>query len=343
MTDLIQVLWVEDDPQVIKTYPDEAAEIHGLQLVNYPCWDKARVALEKDYDRWSAIILDAKCRFHSDSADNAIVFLREALRDISVIAERKHRVIPWFILSGGAETEITDSINEERLKWDEDWTQSSNKTFYSKNTDREILFQRVRAKANISPRLQIQEKYKNVFDAMEKSEIDDEAINALEDLLIPIHFPETASDNEYNNRFAKARIIIEYILRSMSKWGILPDCGERINLQGSSCFLDYDKEKEKYLKGKDGTYKAKQAILPKILAGCLKEMVNTIPTSVHSSDKTDTKNKRNLHDYLPSVNNSPYLLRSYCFQICDLILWYHNYLKEHNNKKENSKNWEKVN
>ncbi len=338
MDNLIQVLWVEDDPNVTESYPLEA-ENEGLQLVAYPCWVEAKEALEKDYDKWSAIILDAKCKFHRDSKDSAIVFLREALKDISVIATEKHRVIPWFVLSGGAEIEISDSINEERLKWDEDWTRSSNKTFYSKNTDREILFQRIRAKANISPRLQIQERYKNVFDAMTKCCIEDEAINAMEDLLISIHSPNSTTEKDHKGLYAKARITLESTMKSMSIWGILPDWGNNINLQWSCVLLDGMEAKNKYDKI---FYKSKMPIIPKILASCLKEMVNTIPTILHSNDKIDVTEKRILPEYLPLVDYSPYLLSSYTFQICDLILWYRNYLKEHNNKEENSKNWEKV-
>ena len=42
--DLIQVLWVEDDPKVTETYPIKA-ESFGLELVSFPCWDDAKVAL----------------------------------------------------------------------------------------------------------------------------------------------------------------------------------------------------------------------------------------------------------------------------------------------------------
>jgi len=112
--DFIQVLWVEDDPNVIETYPLEA-ENEGLELVHFPCWDEALKALRNEYDRWSAIILDAKCKQHKDSADNAVRFLGEALKDIYVVQKEKGRVIPWYVLSGQAETVISDSINDDRL------------------------------------------------------------------------------------------------------------------------------------------------------------------------------------------------------------------------------------
>ena len=128
MYDLIQVLWVEDDPEVTESFP-VAAEREGIELVPFLCWDDALEALKKDYDRWSAIVLDAKCKQHRDSTDNAIRFLGEALKDISRLSEKKNRIIPWYILTGGDESFISDSINDDRDAWDSDWTESSHKKY----------------------------------------------------------------------------------------------------------------------------------------------------------------------------------------------------------------------
>ena len=66
--DLIQVLWIEDDPEVTSSFPLEA-ESEGIQLVPYGCWDDGYAALLREYDRWQAIVLDAKCKYHKDSRD----------------------------------------------------------------------------------------------------------------------------------------------------------------------------------------------------------------------------------------------------------------------------------
>ena len=205
--DLIQVLWVEDDPKVIDSYPQDA-EYYGLELVSFPCWDDAKEALVSDFDRWSAIILDAKCKYHRDSEDNAIVFLREALDDISTICEKKGRMVPWYVLTGGDESEVSDSINDKRLKWDKDWTDSQNKKYYSKNIDNEALYRRIRYHAQKSPRFQIHAMYMKVFEAIDECDIDDEGYNALEDLLVPIHFPDTIEPKDYNHKFVKAREVL---------------------------------------------------------------------------------------------------------------------------------------
>lgn len=81
---LIQVLWVEDDPQITRTYPIEAAR-YGIQLVPFACWEEAEKALLSDFKRWSAIVLDAKCKYKRDSHDNAAEFLSHAIYSIGII------------------------------------------------------------------------------------------------------------------------------------------------------------------------------------------------------------------------------------------------------------------
>ena len=336
--DYVQVLWVEDDPIVTESYPLEA-EIYNLQLVPFPCWDDAKKALEEDYDRWEAIVLDAKCKHHKDSSDNAIRFLGEALKDISVLSNEKKRIIPWYVLTGGDENEVSDSINDERLKWDEDWTNSMNKKFYSKNTDTKFLYPRIKYHASKSPRIQIQDMYSHVFKAVEECDIDDNGYNALEDLLVPIHFPKDIKDKDYNDKFEKARTVLEYIFRSMSSHGILPDWGKQVNLQWSSCLLSGMNAMRKDENGKDVIIiECKKQILPAVLKEMLRGMTRIIPAFCHSDNKQENEVKK--EDYLSKVDDSTLLLKSFAFQISDFILWYRNYLKDNSNFEENADNWD---
>ena len=336
--DLKQVLWVEDDTSIIPQFIEDA-ENSGLELVPNCCWDDAKEALENDYDRWSAIILDAKCKHHRDSADSAVVFLREALKDISVLAATKGRTIPWYVLTGGDTSEVSDSINDERMKWDKDWTDSTNKKYYSKNTDTEMLYNRIKYHAQESPRLQIQKMYRNVFNAIEECKIDDEAYNALEDLLVPIHFPGEIEASDYNDKFKKARVVLEYVFRSMIENGMLPDWGKNMNTRWSSCILA-GKPAVKYVKDGDDivVVESKEAVLPTALNYTVRAMVNILPADVHS--KSGDANAVNIPDYIKCVDGSTYLLNSFALQLCDLIVWYRNYLREHGDKEDNASKWE---
>ena len=141
--DFIQVLWVENDPVVIEAYPLEAEE-YGVQLVPFSCFDDAYTALREDYNRWDAIILDAKCKVKETDVDKAIPFLTQSTNRIAELAKDNNKTIKWYILSGQGEEAISDAIPDTRLAWDRDWTDSTNKKFYSKETDRGALFTRIK-------------------------------------------------------------------------------------------------------------------------------------------------------------------------------------------------------
>lgn len=170
-TNLIQVLWVEDDPDIINLYPMEAYR-YGLELVPFSCWEEAEKAFASDFKRWSAIILDAKCKYKKEDHDNAPRFLIHALSSITKISAEHKRVIPWFILSGGSEEELNDLIIDSREEWDGDWKE---KKYYSKTTDRDLLFHRIPYKAKLSPEMQLRlVYYPDVYEAIRRTDIGDE-------------------------------------------------------------------------------------------------------------------------------------------------------------------------
>ena len=304
--DLIQVLWVEDDLEPIESFPLKAANF-DLQLVHFPCWDEAKAALENDFDRWSAIILDAKCKYHRDSEDNAVRFLGRALNDIALICEKRGRVIPWYVLTGGDSEEVSDSINDDRMKWDADWTNSTHKEYYSKNVDNDMLYQRIKYHARKSPRIQIQQMYKEVFDAIEKLKLNDDVEVYLEDLLSEIHFPEL-DNKDYNDKYKKVRQIVEYIFRSMMQKGLLPH-QYKINLTSSNRILSGQNIMDG--KGNDAVtiVEVEKAVFPKIIQDNIIHMIHTAGADVHSEDDTDT-NSKHIIEYLKNVGNTSYLLKS---------------------------------
>ena len=181
--------------------------------------------------------------------------------------------------------------------------------------------------------------YRHVFEAVEECGIDDNGYNALEDLLVPIHFPKDIKDKDYNDKFEKARTVLEYIFRSMSSHGILPDWGKQVNLQWSSCLLSGMSAIRKDEKGNDVVIiECKKQILPAVLKETLRAMTRIIPAFCHSDNKEEKDVKK--EEYLSKVDDSTLLLKSFAFQISDLILWYRNYLKKNNDTKLNASNWE---
>ncbi len=129
--------------------------------------------------------------------------------------------------------------------------------------------------------------------------------------------------------------MVEYIFQSMASNGILPDWGDMVNLRYSSLLLAGKKAK----KGNTIIVESKKRVIPVTLENMMKTMMDISNAAVHSKSKN--KQKVNLPEYLSCVDHSPFLLKSFALQLCDIVLWYKNYLRDHPNKEENALGWEK--
>lgn len=342
--DLIQVLWVEDDPKVTETYPIKA-ESFGLELVSFPCWDDAKVALETEYDRWAAIILDAKCKFHRDSADSAIVFLREALKDIAAISKDKRRVIPWYVLTGGAESEVSDSINDDRLQWDADWTELNHKKYYSKNVDNESLYERIKSHARKSTRIQIQELYRETFNSL--SSLGKEVCDDISVILEAMHFPEAHPNFTPRLFYNPMRKALEGVFRLAGKADIIPNdffAGGIVNL--NQCFMfmiGRDAEKLGYRYGAYG-----EKIAPRHIQDIMSLIINLGNSNSHSSESSHLTelNEEEIEEYDNHIialgGNSRLLIFSIALQLCEVTQWMNHYIKKHLDKEKNRQKWVKI-
>lgn len=354
----VQVLWVENDPMITAAYPNEAEMIAGIELCPFPCWEDAEIALENDYDRWDAIILDAKCRYKKDDADKADRFLCNAFNKIGILAARKNRTIPWYVLSGQGEDDIRDLIPDTN-EWDEDWLRITNRRFYSKNGkvtlggieyhERQALFKRINTYVTYYRHdIQIEhDLYPDVFTALDHLDLSCDVGYYLMPLLEPIHF-DGISKEDYNRRYIDLRKSLEHIFRHMVTMGLLPSIiisknkKENVNLSWSSLFLGGnspeninslpDSEKKFWEKV---TRNTENPILPKQLSHWLKSAIFQSGGAVHTSTGEE-EIAMNLDNYLPHVGSSPYMLRSLAMGLCDFILWYDNFIKNNPDEELNA-------
>ena len=358
---LIQVLWVENDRMIIEDFPREA-EMAGIELCPYPSWKEAESALEDDYERWDAIILDAKCCYEKDDADKADRFLSHVFPRINDLAWRNKRTIPWYVLSGQGEDDIRDLIPEYN-EWDNDWMRITSRRFYSKNgkvmwngkeeeDERCVLLERIKIHVTrYRHELSIEYNlYPDVFRALDRLDLADAVGFHLMPLLVPIHFGDTSNDN-YNRRYVDLRMALEHLFRDMVKKGILPPIvirkspKENVNLSWSSLFLgasqpdniDNLAESEKKFWEKVER-KTDTPLLPKQLGQWLKAAVFQTGGAVHTSTERE-EIAMNLDNYLPHVGGSPYMLRALAMGLCDFILWYDNFVKDHPDKKMNTEKY----
>lgn len=361
----IQVLWVENDPKIISAYPREAEMFANLQLTPVSSWEEAKSLLEKEYNKWQAIILDAKCQYAKNDADLAARFLSRVFPELERYANRKGRTIPWYVLSGEGEEDIRELIPITRLDWDADWDDKVNRPFYSKNGkviwgdseryERRVLFERIRTYVihyDYEFRLKndICSDVFSVLRGLFDVGLDPMIEGFLVSLLEPIYF-NTATAEDYNHLYIDFRKSLEIIFRNMVSNGILPPIvlsksknKDEVNLSWSSKFLGSEPPKNiKEAKDDDrkfwGQVKRNIAtpLLPRQLAEWLRSAVFQVGGAAHTSEMEEQK-CMNLEKYLEHVNQSPYMLRSLTFGLCDLIIWYNNFLKENIDKDTKSLN-----
>lgn len=341
--DLIRVLWVEDDPIVTKQYPITAERKHGLDLVHFPCWDDALEALINEFDTWGAIILDAKCKHHKNSPDNAARFLPEALGDIKSICAKKGHQINWYVLSGagGAETKlINDLISEDRLKWDRDWTERNGKLYYSKTEDEiEILFNRVRYHVTQTERTQIRTQlYREIFEAMNYCKIASKETEYMVDLLLNLH--KNIEGKTANQIVWEARAVLESIFRTMiEEWGMLPvefiknSKNDQINLTWPYLLLS-----GVTVNVGNQSFAYKQPVITEVMKYQMQNIIDYPGGYIHTNNPQKAQ-KTDVKDYQDAVSHSAYLVYGMTMHLCNIILWFSNYVKSHPDPVVNVNNW----
>lgn len=217
-----------------------------------------------------------------------------------------------------------------------------------------MLFHRIPYKARVSPEMQIRlVYYPDVFKAIRRAELGDDMEIKMEKLLLPIH-TLGHSGEEYNNLMTEVRKCIELLFDSMARNGVLPN--QKRN-DGTYALLDILTDKRgsrnltwcsMLLSGKSVTVGEKKItsdkILPNVLKDSFQRLVEIAASYEHAENTDATKeqkaNSRQTQSFLASIGYAPYLLRGMVMEICTIILWYSNYLEEHDDEELNRLKWE---
>ena len=332
MEKIIKTLWVDD--KIIELNQDDAysleAEEYGVQLFPFDCWEKAKIELTNHYDDYSAIILDAKCKLRVDDVDSTLRFLPEVLKQLALMAIEKHRTIPWFILSAGSgDVGPLDWVKEPRLAWD-DWE----KDFYSKAVDKPELFSRIPEIAVHSNATQIKTiLYKDVFESLDsfKGVNNENTKRVLVEVLTALHFME--GDFKPILYYNQLRQVLEYLFKVCHNVGLVPDqCIEldgRVNLAQSSKYLAGRVAEHKGVRyGIDGD----RIVTPNIESE-IKSILFLGNNNSHFAD-LDDESRRMVEDFF-RTSNSRYVIFSLALQMCDIIVWFRDYIAQHNDKDMN--------
>jgi len=188
-----------------------------------------------------------------------------------------------------------------------------------------------------NPFRKIQIKYQNVFDAFTSQNIGTEGVRELTEILADIHLDKPLINDKLY--FTQIRIILEYVFRAANRIGLLCDaCIDKeghVNLTDASRFLAGLPTRVQRI-----NYQCSKTHFPPILADNIKNLLRITGGASHSSD-VNYDDQINLVSY-KSYIETPYLLYSLAFIICDLIIWFKNYAYQNNDIEYNKSLWEVV-
>ena len=318
MSMIYNVLWIDDEWDKMTTFQQECEEIHGLHLEPFRTRKAGMEAFERDIDHWDAILLDAKMFDEGENEVAKLVGLRKAIQRLDELALK--RTIPRFISTGQ-----TDLMSDENFK-------DSFGDFYKKGEDDVKLINDMLEAINNSDNMQVKKIYQDVFCSLKDLGIAKYTESILTDILTPMHFPADEPYFKPVYHYNQLRLLIEYLFRACNKVGLIPDqCvfEGKLNLNQSSL----------YLAGKNAEVigirygKIGERIIPDYIESIIRSVLEFGNIHSHTVELSEEDTQK-IEKILKSAK-SRFIIYGLTLQLCEAIIWFAEYIKQHNDIEEN--------
>ena len=315
---MYNILWIDDEWDKMKAFQNECKEFHDMLLVPFRTRKEGIEALEKELDRWDAVLLDAKMFDESESERASLKGLAKAKQRLDMLKMKKD--IPYFISTG-----------QPGLLSSEDFKETYGDYYEKGKDDVKLIEDIIKAIAN-SDITQIHNLYRDVFESLDSLGILSVTEKILTDILVPMHFP--ANDPKFRpvHHFNQLRQVLEYIFRACYKIGLIPgQCMLGTNINLNQCSL--------YLAGKNATKagvrygEQGEKIIPEYIESFIRSILdfgNTHSHTVELSTEDQLKIAAIFHS-----KRSRYIIFGLTMQICEVITWMADYISKHNDKEIN--------
>ena len=337
-----KVLWVDDltgpQDEIFAAGFENVADDEGIDLISFTNWEEAEVELKKNFKSYSAIILDANCKYRKFDSKTDEFFIPSVVTSLARIFGEKRQVIPWYILSAGTMSKFDDIVQialRDHAAHQEEWgnlvylkdaIDNSPKTAYVMLDN--IVKVAKKQNANI-----IAFNFQNVFKYLGEGKlICKEARSIMMDMLSAFYYP--ADNWQFKYEGNPLRKVMEYIFRAAYNHGLLPlECFERdnqLNLLESNRYMSGQETKHSRLRyGNNG-----DSIFPKYIGDIALQILNFTNADSHTNEE---------HPYtiddkdLEISENEKELFFSYVLQLCHVIKFFGAFVDSHNDKEANKR------
>lgn len=303
------VIWIDDEWDTRGKPFIQLCEVkHKIHITPFKTRKEGMDLLLKDERPWDAVILDAKAFNESENETANLRGLYEAIRQIEGLKMKKN--IPYFVLT--RQPDLMDNDTFKELIG----------SFYKKDIEgQNQLIEDLKATIDASSRNRVKILYKDTVEALYK--INSNACESILDIMEVMHFPDANPRFNYDESFNSLRKIMESIFREANKCQIIPDdCIDKkkgiVNI--SQCVH--------YLSGMNADVIGVRYgnVTEKLVPPHIKDLLFPVQKLTNYLS----------HEYAQKCVSRPKdLLFSLAIQICEIVLWLSDYLKEHQDIKEN--------
>ena len=313
------VLWIDDQWDTLDGFIEKAATVYNLSITPYRTSKAGIEAIRSDLDKWDAVILDAKGLDESENEATDVIGLRKA-KDFLLSLSKP---IPYFIYTGQ-----TDYLSSEFFK-------SAFGDFYSKYDGYNKILKAVVDAIEKKVENQTIHNYQDLFSSLESLGISEYTKDTFLDILLPLHYKEKEEGFRPVHHYTQLRKVIEYLFRECHRVGLVPDAcisNGIINLNQCSLYLaGKNPEKINLRYGEEG-----DRIIPKHIERIIRSVLELGNTCSHSVELED-EDKEKIEELFRSFKSN-YLIYGLTLQLCEAVVWFANYIANHNDKEENLNN-----
>lgn len=316
---MYNVLWIDDQWDTLDGFIEKAATVYNLSITPYRTSKAGIEAIRSDLDKWDAVILDAKGLDESENEATDVIGLRKA-KDFLLSLSKP---IPYFIYTGQ-----TDYLSSDFFK-------SAFGDFYSKYDGYNKILKAVVEAIEKKVENQTIHNYQDLFSSLESLGISEYTKDTFLDILLPLHYKEKEEGFRPVHHYTQLRKVIEYLFRECHRVGLVPDAcisNGIINLNQCSLYLagkNPEKINQRY--GEEG-----DRIIPKHIERIIRSVLELGNTCSHSVELED-EDKEKIEELFRSFKSN-YLIYGLTLQLCEAVVWFANYIPNHNDKEENLNN-----
>lgn len=330
----LNVIWIDDECMkqdfFTKSFVTRCEKRHGIHIVPFELAIDGISHLEHNLEQFHAVILDAKGWHDKRDVATTTYGMHEAIRQIERLAYKKY--VPYYILTAQG-----DLVGDEEFAY----SVGKEKVFYKYSSeDVERLLKQIEIDARNNSRLQTRVLYHEVIDIL--CSINKDAGEILLDILEALHYPKENFEFNPLLYYNQLRQILEHLFTESNKYLIIPnECFQKDKVNIDQCY--------RYLVGNDCEIleirygNVGECIVPKHIADMLSMILYFGNIKSHYTKLSD-RDKQKLDGYLKEdVGKSRFIIYSLTFQVCECIIWMHDYIKRNQNKNINSQKCKKLN